>query len=44
MTNSNAEAQAWAKIRYDEVAKLDWRFSNADARIKLKNLYPKIQV
>jgi len=40
----NTEAQAWAKERNDEVVKVDWRFSTADARIKLKHLYPKIQV
>ena len=38
----NTEAQAWAKERNDEVVKVDWRFSTADARIKLKHLYPKI--
>jgi hypothetical protein len=40
----DAEAQAWAKARNDEVVKVDWRFTTADARIKLKHLYPKIQV
>jgi hypothetical protein len=40
----NAEAQAWANERNDKVVKVDWRFSTADARIKLKHLYPKIQV
>jgi len=40
----HAEAQAWAKERNDKVVKVDWRFSTADARIKLKHLYPKIQV
>ena len=38
------EAQAWANARNDEVVKVDWRFTTADARIKLKHLYPKIQV
>ena len=40
----DAETQAWAKARNDEVVKVDWRFTTADARIKLKHLYPKIQV
>jgi len=40
----DAETQAWAKVRNDEVVKVDWRFTTADARIKLKHLYPKIQV
>jgi len=40
----DAEAQAWTKVRNDEVVKVDWRFTAADARIKLKHLYPKIQV
>jgi len=26
------------------VVMVDWRFTTADARIKLKHLYPKIQV
>jgi len=37
-------AQAWAKERNEKVVKVDWRFATADARIKLKHLYPKIQV
>ena len=40
----NAEAQAWARERNDRVVKVDWRFTTEDARIKLKHLYPKIQV
>jgi len=40
----NTEAQAWAKQRNDLVVKVDWRFTTADARVKLKHLYPKIQV
>ena len=38
------EAQAWTKERNEQVVKVDWRFTTADARIKLKYLYPKIQV
>lgn len=40
----DTEVQAWAADRNDRVVKVDWRFTTADARIKLKHLYPKIQV
>jgi hypothetical protein len=33
---------AWEQDRNSKVVKVDWRFSTADARIKLKRLYPKI--
>ena len=36
------EVQAWARERNSKVVKVDWRFSTADARIKLKRLYPMI--
>ena len=36
------EVQAWATDRNSKVVKVDWRFSTADARIKLLRLYPKI--
>jgi len=36
------EVQAWVTDRNSKVVKVDWRFSIADARIKLKHLYPKI--
>jgi transposase len=36
------EVQAWTADRNSKVVKVDWRFSTADARIKLKRLYPKI--
>jgi transposase len=36
------EVQAWVAERNSKVVKVDWRFSTADARIKLKRLYPKI--
>ena len=35
------EVQAWVKERNPKVVKVDWWFSTADARIKLKRLYPK---
>jgi hypothetical protein len=40
----NVEAQAWVDERNDMVLKVDWRFTTADAQIKLKHLYPKIEV
>lgn len=40
----DAEVQTWAIDRNDMVVKVDWRFTTADTRIKLKQLYPKIQV
>ena len=36
------EVQAWVEDRNSKVVKVDWRFSAADARIKLKRLYPNI--
>jgi hypothetical protein len=38
------EVQAWQNERNAQVVKVDWRFTTADARIKLKHLYPKIDV
>jgi hypothetical protein len=36
------EVKAWQKDRNAKVVKVDWRFTTADARIKLKYLYPVI--
>ena len=36
------EVQAWTNDRNSKNVKVDWRFTTADARIKLKRLYPKI--
>ena len=36
------EVQAWVDERNSKVVMVDWRFSTADARIKLKRLYPMI--
>jgi DDE superfamily endonuclease len=38
------EVRAWQKQRNDEVVKVQWQFKTNAARIKLKHLYPKIQV
>lgn len=40
----DSQVQAWAKDRNEQVVKVDWRFTTADARLKLKHLYPKFQV
>ena len=36
------EVSSWVNDRNSKVVKVDWRFTTADARIKLKRLYPKI--
>ena len=38
-----AEVAAWAAARNGAAACIDWRFTTADARIKLKRLYPVFQ-
>jgi hypothetical protein len=38
------EVMAWEIQRNSEVVKVHWQFTTADARVKLKSLYPKIQV
>ena len=38
-----AEAAAWVARRDGAGAAIDWRFTTADARIKLKRLYPSLQ-
>jgi hypothetical protein len=37
------EVNAWQNDRNSKVVKVDWRFTTADARIKLKHLYPEIR-
>ncbi len=36
------EVSGWAATRNAGAARIDWRFTTADARIKLKHLYPSI--
>ena len=36
------EAAAWTAQRNKKHAKADWQFTTADARVKLKRLYPSI--
>ena len=37
------EVAAWQAQRNAQVARINWRFTTADARIKLKRLYPSIE-
>jgi len=37
------EVAAWERDRNAQNSTIDWRFTTADARIKLKRLYPSIQ-
>jgi hypothetical protein len=36
------EVAAWERDRNNRAAKIDWRFTTEDTRIKLKRLYPKL--
>lgn len=38
------EVAAWEQKRNAAVAKVDWQFTTADARVKLKRLYPTIEL
>ena len=38
------EAQAWYRKRNDGQKAVDWQFTTEDARVKLKRLYPQIQL
>lgn len=38
-----SQAAAWQQNRNTHQAKIDWQFTTADARIKLKRLYPSFQ-
>lgn len=40
MATMQAEVAAWAKDRNNGTRKINWQFTTADARIKLKRLYP----
>jgi transposase len=39
-----SEVKAWQDQRNSEVIKVHWQFTTANARTKLKSLYPKFQV
>ena len=38
------EVAAWERERNAAVVKVDWQFTTADARVKLKRLYPAIEL
>ena len=38
-----AEAAAWEQERNSRECKINWQFTTADARVKLKRLYPSFQ-
>jgi hypothetical protein len=38
------EVAAWQRTRNRAVVKVDWQFTTADARVRLKKLYPTIQL
>lgn len=38
------QVETWEKDRNNQSKKIDWQFETADARIKLRRLYPKIQL
>ena len=37
------EARAWYEARNQQQARVDWRFTTAEARTKLRRLYPSIE-
>ena len=37
------EVAAWEEPRNDRAAEVQWRFTTADARIKLRHLYPSLR-
>lgn len=37
------EVAAWENTRNRAQVRVDWQFTTADARIKLKRLYPKLE-
>ena len=39
----STRAKAWERARNGAKVKVDWQFKTADARIKLRRLYPQIQ-
>ena len=38
------EVATWERPRHTAQGRVDWRFTTHDARIKLKRLYPSIQL
>lgn len=44
MDTLRAEVAAWQRSRNESVVRVDWQFTTADARIKLKRLYPTVEL
>jgi len=44
MTTLQQEAKAWYRKRNSNQKDVDWQFTTDDARVKLKRLYPQIQM
>ncbi len=44
MRTLSQEMAAWERDRNAAVVKVDWQFTTADARVKLKKLYPAVQL
>ena len=44
METLRREVQAWEERRNAAVVKVDWQFTTADARVKLKKLYPTLHL
>lgn len=42
MATMRSAVDAWERDRNNRMRKIDWQFTAADARIKLKRLYPKL--
>lgn len=42
MSTMQAEVAAWETSRNNRIKKINWQFTAADARVKLKRLYPKL--
>ena len=38
------QTTAWAAKRNQKHCRVDWQFTTADARVKLKRLYPSVQM
>ena len=38
------EVTAWEQTRNEAKATVDWQFTTTDARVKLKKLYPSIEL
>ena len=38
-----AQVKAWQDERNERAVEIDWQFTTADARIRLRHLYPQIQ-